>query len=128
VITGGNLKYGISKSCGCLSREVTSKRLRLRPIHEKTHGLTYSPEYVSWDSMIQRCTNPKNRAWRYYGARGIRVCNRWLRSFAAFYADMGRRPVGRSLDRRKNDGNYSPSNCRWATKATQMSNKRQRGA
>jgi hypothetical protein len=125
IITGGNLKYGVSRSCGCLKSEIHSRRLLANPIGT-THGMCYSPEYIAWDGMIQRCTNPKNRAWLYYGARGIRVCKRWLRSFAAFYEDMGRRPRCRSLDRRNNDGNYSPRNCRWATKATQMRNKRQR--
>jgi hypothetical protein len=123
VIAGGNLKYGVSKSCGCLKSEIHSRRLLAKPIGLK-HGRTYTPEYIAWGSMIQRCTNHRSKAWKYYGGRGIRVCKRWLRSFAAFHADMGRRPSGRSINRRNNGGNYSPRNCRWATKATQMSNKR----
>ena len=76
--------------------------------------------------MIQRCTNQHNPTYRWYGARGIDVCDRWKNSFDAFLEDMGRRPDGLSLDREDNDGNYEPGNCRWATKLEQMHNKRQR--
>ena len=78
----------------------------------------------TWLSMIQRCTNPKNTAYRNYGARGITVCARWRNSFEAFLADMGDRPEGKTLDRINNDGNYEPGNCRWATKKQQCRNSR----
>jgi hypothetical protein len=82
------------------------------------------PEYAVWRQMNQRCTNPRSQRYDRYGARGIRVCEAWARSFEAFLADMGRRPSdGHSLDRIDNDGNYEPGNCRWATKAEQNRNR-----
>lgn len=73
--------------------------------------------------MIQRCTNPNRRDYRWYGARGIKVCERW-ESFENFLEDMGERPEGLTLDRKDFNGHYELSNCRWATKAEQMANKR----
>jgi hypothetical protein len=77
----------------------------------------------TWLGIIQRCYCPKNHAYKWYGARGIQVCERWLNPLA-FLSDMGKRPPGTSLDRIDNDGHYSPSNCRWATKEEQNDNTR----
>lgn len=82
--------------------------------------------YKSWDNMKQRCLNPASPNFEYYGARGITVCARWLESFENFYADMGDRPPGLTLERINNEGNYEPGNCRWATVSEQNSNQRRR--
>lgn len=81
------------------------------------------PEYALWKAMLRRCENPKDKGFKNYGARGIKVCARW-KSFENFYKDMGARPVGKSLERRNNNRGYSPSNCYWADRATQNNNTR----
>ncbi len=94
-------------------------------IHGKARRGNKSPEYHSWDNMIQRCTNPKATAYPFYGARGISVCVEWRSSFKQFLADMGPRPEGYRIERRNNDGNYEPSNCLWLSHKDQMRNTRQ---
>jgi hypothetical protein len=112
-VAGYSLVRGDSRSCGCG-----------RP-GNLIHGMRHSPEYQAWCGMIARCTNRKDKSWENYGGRGIRVCVRWRKSFAAFFKNMGRRPSRRhSLDRRENDGNYTPQNCRWATRSQQNRNQR----
>lgn len=82
------------------------------------------PLYVIWRSMITRCESPSFPQWADYGGRGISVCDRWRKSFPAFVKDMGERPIGCQLDRKDNDGNYDPDNCKWSTRTEQQRNRR----
>lgn len=117
-VVGDNLRRGNSTNCGCVNDRRIGSLLR-------THGLANkSPEYFIWKSIRGRCNNPKDTAFDNYGGRGIALCDRW-NDFALFLEDVGPRPSpNHSLDRIDNDGNYEPSNCRWATKAEQNNNKR----
>lgn len=116
-----SLRNRDTKSCGCLLSEVTTLR-------STKHGMTPSNKplpltYRVWASMIQRCENKNDKSYKYYGARGIKVSKNW-HTFINFYNDMGEKPQGLSLDRKNNDGDYTKSNCRWATKIEQMNNTR----
>lgn len=90
----------------------------------KADGRRKHELYNTWNSMIQRCYNPNHKAYKYYGGRGVKVCDSWLSSFWNFVEDMGEKQEGYTLDRMDNDGNYEPSNCKWSTKSEQSRNTR----
>lgn len=115
LVSKDRLKSGVTRSCGCL---MTESRVK--------HGMADKPVYESYRSMMKRCYTPKTEGFDNYGGRGIKVCERWFKSFENFYADMGDRPVGKTLDRIDVDGDYSPENCQWVTWKEQARNKRGR--
>jgi hypothetical protein len=93
------------------------------------HRVKGTPEYIAWSNMKARCYNPKHKFYHNYGGRGIKICDRWLHSFKNFLADMGHKPGSDySLDRKNNDGNYEPKNCRWATREVQKNKTRRQQA
>lgn len=116
-------RFGITLSCGCLGRSALGAMNALRQRGPRSQ----STEYKSYRSMLGRCLNPKTPNFNLYGGRGILVCDRWRgpTGFSNFSDDMGPRPKGTSLDRINSDGNYEPSNCRWATASEQSQNRRQ---
>ncbi len=120
-----NLRCGGTKSCGCLDRESRANNLTAGiPIHGHCAGRKKTRTYTTWASIQQRCTNSNASNYDRYGGQGIAVCDRW-KSFASFFADMGERPEGTSIDRHPNNtGNYEPGNCRWATPKEQQANRR----
>jgi hypothetical protein len=92
----------------------------------RTHGDTGSREFGAWMSAKRRCFSRKNIGWKNYGGRGITMCKRWRNDYSLFLQDMGRCPPGLTLDRKNNNGNYEPGNCRWATRLQQVHNRRKR--
>lgn len=121
VVTTGHLKSGHTKSCGCLQKEVS-----IQNGLKKKHGLKDSRVYRIWSCMKTRCFNTKDEHYKNYGARGITVCDEWKEDFQAFYdwSMANGYEEGLTIDRINPDGNYEPSNCRWATKKEQTKNRR----
>ena len=119
VVVGTSLRNEKTQSCGCLLKESTTERA-------KTHGLSKDPLYRIWDGMKQRCHNPKNRAYKYYGARGIYVCDEWFNSPEAFikWAKENGWEKNLEIDRIDNNKGYSPDNCRCVTHKVNMNNTR----
>lgn len=119
VVIGKKLRSGHTQSCGCYAKDRV-RETKTKHGHKPKAGK--SRTYTSWLSMHSRCNRPEFHAFHRYGGRGIKVCDRWA-VFENFLADMGERPDGMTLDRVDVDGNYEPSNCRWATHAQQCANK-----
>jgi len=121
IVIGSNLRRGNTTSCGCAHSEICRSQI----VHGDARGGAVSTEHVIWQQMRERCRNVDGRHYADYGGRGITVCERWD-DFNNFLEDMGRRPSeAHTLDRfPDNDGNYEPSNCRWATWVDQARNRR----
>lgn len=126
IIEGYSIKKNDTKSCGCLKSE-TSKILIRKNIDNKKHGMSLGAfsEYWCWQNIKKRCYSSKDKCYYLYGGKGIKMCDKWLSSFENFFEDMGKKPTPKhSLDRFPDkNGNYEPSNCRWATMKEQSNNR-----
>ncbi len=125
VTTGGQLKRGSVKSCGCLRRKMLHAGM------QRTHGMSKTALYRVWAGMINRCHNSNQPHYERYGGRGIFVCDEWRNSFEAFFNDMGERPTGPTgkpytIERIDNDGPYCKENCKWIPHTMQSRNQRKR--
>lgn len=119
VVVGESLRGGVTKSCGCFFRECASKS-------NTTHGQSKTRLFKIWKGMKNRCYNPNNSAYKMYGGRGVTVCKEWANDFQPFYdwAMSNGYTEKLSIDRIDVNGNYEPSNCRWATQKDQVINRR----
>lgn len=125
ILNDAQVRFGNIRSCGCLKKQINSKTAYNMGVKNKKHGMSYSTEYHAWQGMHQRCYNVRDKRYKDWGMRGIRVCPEWS-SFEVFFADMGLRPKGKTLDRLDNDGNYCKSNCAWRSPKEQANNRRKR--
>jgi hypothetical protein len=121
IVMGRLLRSGDTKSCGCL-RVIEGRKAGLKSV---VHGLINTPTYRTWQGMKARCLDSTNINYKWYGAKGVSICDAWL-TFEGFLNDMGERPEGMTLDRINPFGSYEPSNCRWADSETQRMNTRKR--
>jgi hypothetical protein len=121
-VRASHLKQGAVQSCGCLGKETTLKGRNLK--HGCARNGKETSEYGIWSSMQDRCRNSNNPFYKYYGGRGISVCERWRDSFENFLIDMGPKPPRFSIERINNAENYCPQNCKWASALEQNKNRR----
>jgi len=115
IVLGSHLKNGNTKSCTCLARELSAAR-------RFTHGQSRKTTYRIWDGLRRRCQDLKNPSYKWYGAKGITVCEKWQK-FAGFFEDMGIRPPKLTIERIDSNGNYEKSNCEWATLTKNLRNR-----
>jgi hypothetical protein len=119
-VAGNSLRTGNTKSCGCTRMQKFHAAAR---IATTKHGMYGTPVYRTWQSILARCDKPSHKSYKDYGGRGIKVCESW-RDFSTFFADMGDRPLGTSIERIDNNKGYEVGNCEWKTAKHQARNRR----
>lgn len=121
-VDAGNLRKQSTRSCGCIRRSRGAEMMA-------RHGARFHPAYTRWNAMISRCYNENHVGYKNYGARGISVCDQWRSDPVAFvkWAEKSGFDCKLELDRRDNEGNYTPENCRWVTRSVNMRNRRKKG-
>lgn len=124
IVKTSYLRSGKTQSCGCLHKETLQALAKKRHVEVE---MRRNPTYKSWEAMKRRCRNPRATNFRYYGGKGVKVCKRW-QSFANFLDDMGHRPVGTTLGRLLDMGDYRPGNCAWMNRSEQEQQRQLRKA